>query len=1542
MRNSSHKMGFITDCISAYEQKIKLANINGLFDNAKLFEVFATEVCKLWFNQEFTNLNSVDKSNYHYVDLISDDKKLFVQVTTSNDLPKKIRYTLEKIRDTDDKIFSSVSNLIFFVLSNDSVSKLKDFTGENRIGDIEFTIKNNLITTDKIIKKAISDFDFQEKLYCLLKRDFESFKNNSDCLYKALKLSQFNIDNIDSKINKEYEINRQNLINRIIEGNEQYISIQGEPGSGKSVLCKKLVEGQKRVIYARAERFLEEKSVDKIWGFDLEKTLKYLGREKIVFFIDALEFIADSSKTKLELLDYFYSICSKHNNVKVITSCRTVDSSAFININLKYSIKTYECPLLTKEEVADISSKYPIIKSIEKLDRYSPLLLYPFYIDLVVSKISDIENIKDVNNFRKYIWTEIICLKTKSKDYRLSYNDIVDTVNYIVMERAKKFLLGVNNEKIKSNILDALKSEGIVVETGGTVRLKYDIFEDICFENYFDIEFDKSRGCFNSFFDNIKILGHCAYRRYQIWISNKIFTKSNREKFLYSILFSKEIPKNWRIQSEIGLVKSNYSQSFFDEYIDCIIENNLLFEFIQTINLYAFNIKSINRENYTTELLLEPCGIGRGKIIYYFWQKRQYQNNSLKQYIIRICKDFSNQGQANIEDKKCACSILEYYIDELWKYNEKTVNNVGQEICEMLLPIYKMSDTAKVWIEHFFIKLTKEAKSMKGTFSTTCNDIIKFTLKNAPVQLVRNLTENLCELAELYWTYSTKDKIPFKFYYDKNHDNYYMYGLNNNSRNYGTWHYNSVYDCTFLPLLFRTRIWDGLKWSIKFLNILMLNYSQRHSNDTVEIWFAGNDTKKTYIGSEIHWLAGVEESSLPTVIADIAYLIKEELINYGKYLLKNNGDLFTKFFLTIKDYIFKNSNNVILLSIISSIGLYFEKELPGYSLDLATSIDIVFWDLTRYARLLDNPLTKELKQQILLVAGLPYLKCRYNHQINKGKTLRTYVFCSQLYGNEQVTERCFRILDFLYSIIPNNAEFAAHHLQVQNMDSRLAKVKQINKSVSCSEISLSGEAAEIVKNNEKRNKQYQTVEEFIIKNMEKMKFQNFTIEDTYNMINIIEKFIHENKVYTYLEKDMVIAVIYALKVLDLSVEQRSELCNIWINGINKLFEGGAFRFNYSAIMILFEQYELGVTLEVKNSIKLVCLKLLTANKQNGIIYELSKYAQRYLKTNMKLANLIFCTIIKLSEKNQIICYDEMVKKYLFNEESLDIYSLDMSNIDVETMCYIANCGLDLNNSDFFFVIKKQLIRMISYWSLGDHWRHLSVYSVNEMRTLFEKEIIQNSSIALKCLFDDIDFSKFNNESVEFYRDIFGGLLVEFFDSHSDKERRKNCKKSIEMLEVRVNDINTDWVKKEFYKSICLSPTRHQIMHDWSQCSVGYSYIDKIFINKLLCKYGKYNAECTLYTIYQLQAKYLMPEILISLKSCLEAAQDARNNSILKLVNDEFNKFIIEYIIVTAFLDFNDQIKNDAELCASYERILEILASVKCVKAAVLLDEFHIH
>lgn len=42
--------------------------------------------------------------------------------------------------------------------------------------------------------------------------------------------------------------------------------------------------------------------------------------------------------------------------------------------------------------------------------------------------------------------------------------------------------------------------------------------------------------------------------------------------------------------------------------------------------------------------------------------------------------------------------------------------------------------------------------------------------------------------------------------------------------------------------------------------------------------------------------------------------------------------------------------------------MHFENELPGYALDLATSIELVHWDTTRYMLYKKNP-TKELLER---------------------------------------------------------------------------------------------------------------------------------------------------------------------------------------------------------------------------------------------------------------------------------------------------------------------------------------------------------------------------------------------------------------------------------------------------------------------------------------------------------------------------------------------------------------------------------------------------
>lgn len=185
-----------------------------------------------------------------------------------------------------------------------------------------------------------------------------------------------------------------------------------------------------------------------------------------------------------------YRLADKYSNVYIITSCRTTDSSAFMKINTKYRIKTYEIPDLAKNEIDKVAKSYPIILSLQQNKKYSDLLCVPFYLNLIVSGGFVEENINDENNFRNLIWERIICLKDKCKKYGVLQSDVRKTVERIVFERASRFVVGVDSDIVDSDILEALKSEGIIVESRNKIRLKYDIFEDICFERYIDKAFD--------------------------------------------------------------------------------------------------------------------------------------------------------------------------------------------------------------------------------------------------------------------------------------------------------------------------------------------------------------------------------------------------------------------------------------------------------------------------------------------------------------------------------------------------------------------------------------------------------------------------------------------------------------------------------------------------------------------------------------------------------------------------------------------------------------------------------------------------------------------------------------------------------------------------------------------------------------------------------------------------------------------------------------------------------------------------------------------
>ena len=1590
MLNSNERMGFIIEYMSSYDEKIKMANKNGLFDAAKMFELFAIEVCNVWFGQKFSNLND-ETATYPYVDLISENRELLVQVSTVQDVPTKIKTTLEKIRDSKDKKCSDLKNIVFFVLSNNSIDKVREYSGDNQIGSISFTIKDNLITTNDIITKAQNDLNFQKKLYKVLKDEYENFNINIRKFKGALELSNSGLKNIEGLIKGEYEIDRNEFLEKITKDNERYISIQGGAGSGKSVLCKKYVENEKLVLYARAERFLEESHIDDIWGCCIQDVLECINGKKLIFFIDALEFIADCAETKFELLQYLYDMAAEYQNVYIVTSCRTSDKNAFIKLETNFSIKIYEVGDITEDELALLMKQYPIIHKMYKTNSYVDLLKSPFYINLIVSNSMDIDNIGDENSLREYIWKNIICLEEKSRMYGILSNKVIETVEKIVFERARKFMLGIHKDDIDRDIMHALLSEGVIAQQGDYIRLKYDIFEDICFEHYFDKAFDLCKGKYKTFYDEIENLGRCVYRRYQIWISNKMFIQVNRDKFLYSLTFSDEIPQSWKRQTEIGIVKSRFCDNYFEEQGSEILEQGMLFDFVKNINLFAFEGELLHIRQESPQMKLSPIGNGRPCIIRLLKNEEIYKKNIIgRDDIVKLCLDYAKQEDKVAVIASDACAMMEYYVEySLQESEQENYYKIIDEISSCLEALYRMADNSEEWLKKFFNTLINNYINGNRKSMRKSEDIMEWTLKNAYPALVAGLASELCSIADILWLRGKVDAEKFDFYRADRLSKGFEYGLSEKAEHYN-YLYRTVYENAFLWNLFRLNFKVGFHWAIQFINRVILEYATDNPEYVIKIKVKISESNaiKEYWGNGNMWLAGIRDHNVPTLIGDVIFCLKEAIIS-SLEICKKDHEFTVAFANYVKETIYSKSNNIVLLTIIESIGMHFENELPGYALDLATSIELVHWDTTRYMLYKKNPTKELLERQILKTMGIPELKDRYELDKKCDLSIQEYVSHTQIYFDSMVQDKCYGILDYLYSIIKNDAENAQDYLQIQKMDMRGAKATKITDNIIMLEPQISGEAEKIVLRQEEFNKPKQRLNAAIKKCNDNMVSGQIDLPSTLDAIKVILELMKDTDMAFQYENLLILLIASAINHQELENEKREKFCTIWINGIEKLFSNGNFLADIALMPVLLNQLENDVAIGIKNKIKKIVLDCLMYKGQHGVIDEMAKYVKRYLANHETLAQAVFNTIIKLSEdqmehqkynanylkvskkdKEFIFnpnmqpklsgidryikdddgnCYtsreEEIIDRYLLQEESLEIDVFDMSNYDISTICYVANCGLNFTNESFRMVIHEILLCVIDIWKYTkrNYNAHeiFDVYQEHEIIELFQWKMIQtqdDAKMAIDILFEEIDFTKFTTDTIEFYQDIFGNFLCEFFDSYVDSKRRNICKKKILYIEKKVNDIDEEYVRIQLYKSLMLSVTRY-CTGDWSKIKTNYSYVDKQFLNKQFTKYGKYHIKELLRTIYQMHMDELLPEILISIRNSFQNAK-SEVNKFKKSIREQ--EAIVQLIILKSFITYSDKIKQDQELIEAYEDILEILINLNYEQAAVILDEFRIH
>lgn len=106
--------------------------------------------------------------------------------------------------------------------------------------------------------------------------------------------------------------------------------------------------------------------------------------------------------------------------------------------------------------------------------------------------------------------------------------------------------------------------------------------------------------------------------------------------------------------------------------------------------------------------------------------------------------------------------------------------------------------------------------------------------------------------------------------------------------------------------------------------------------------------KKSFICYPDFWLAGIQDHRVHRLIGDSIYLFTRmaiEEINSKN----NNKEFVVRFAEYIKSIILKKANNIMMLSVIAEIGRNCEQVIPGYSLFLASSIDLIMLDNQKWA-----------------------------------------------------------------------------------------------------------------------------------------------------------------------------------------------------------------------------------------------------------------------------------------------------------------------------------------------------------------------------------------------------------------------------------------------------------------------------------------------------------------------------------------------------------------------------------------------------------------
>lgn len=415
-----------------------------------------------------------------------------------------------------------------------------------------------------------------------------SLGNEKQVLRALSNHSQIILDSIPSTIGKELHLDRDQLVQQVLQQLElkQVVVISGPAGSGKSVIAKDTLERlstEYLTFSFRAEAFAashfdETLNNNQIPANGEQLSAILANQNRKVLLVESIERLLEKS-TRDAFIDLL-KLIGKDPNWRLILTCRDYSvnliRSAFLDFaNVEHS--TLKIPPLSNDELEQVKATYPSLIHPLSNSSLSELLSNPYFLDkaLQISWSEDKPLPQSESELRTRFWKEIVCAEhrvAKGMPHRRE-----EAFIKIALGRAQKLDLYVACPDLDSEVVESLRYDSLIVfseRNNELMAVAHDVLEDWAILQWINKQYATYQDSLPELSEQLGT--HPAVRRgYRKWVAEQVEQYPEMADTLFQdTICEEDLSAQFRDDTIISLLRSPASVAFLEKHRAKLFANN--------------------------------------------------------------------------------------------------------------------------------------------------------------------------------------------------------------------------------------------------------------------------------------------------------------------------------------------------------------------------------------------------------------------------------------------------------------------------------------------------------------------------------------------------------------------------------------------------------------------------------------------------------------------------------------------------------------------------------------------------------------------------------------------------------------------------------------------------------------------------------------------------------------------------------------------------------------------------------------------------------